>query len=45
MLWLLLAFVLILWLLGWSFHVAGNLIRLGAAEAAPLQNESEVEFP
>jgi hypothetical protein len=28
MLWTIFAILLILWLLGWGFHVAGNLIHL-----------------
>lgn len=28
MLWTIFAILLILWLLGWGFHVAGNLVHL-----------------
>jgi hypothetical protein len=28
MLWTIFAILLILWLLGWGFHIAGNLIHL-----------------
>lgn len=28
MLWTIFAIVLVLWILGWSFHVAGSLIHL-----------------